>query len=210
MNIKHSSILGLIVCLFWASSSAYATSVRQLNLDEMLDGSELIFEGVVTKIETDSSTPVSPGSKPLIFTRVYFNINEVIKGTYRNSIIQLNFLGGSGNGKTISIDDMVFPKSGEHGVYFVERVDRKQVHPLYGWSQGHFLVATDPAGIKRVMTANQQSVTGVKSEAKKSEGKLSKGAVSDLQLESAEALSRAMRLDDFKRKLVEMQRETGR
>lgn len=206
MKIKNGWVTGFFLCLILACSGAFATSVKQLDLEELLNGSELVFDGVVIDIDTNSSRP-APGSRPMIFTRVTFRINEIIKGAYKNSTIQLSFLGGSESGKSLVIEEMLLPKLGEQGIYFVERVERKQVHPLHGWSQGHFLVVTDPGGIKRVMTFDRRSVAGVESSREKPVGKLSKGVVKGLKLKSSDALSSAMRVDDFKRMLVEMQRE---
>ena len=61
----------------------------------------------------------------------------------------------------MSISDMKVPQVGERGIYFVESLERSQVHPLYGWSQGHFIVEMDDTGADRVMTTRKQPVTGL-------------------------------------------------
>ena len=61
----------------------------------------------------------------------------------------------------MGVSDMKVPQVGERGIYFVESLERSQVHPLYGWSQGHFIVKTDETGVDRIMTSNEQPVTEV-------------------------------------------------
>jgi hypothetical protein len=73
----------------------------------------------------------------------------------------LRFLGGTVGNKTMAICDMKFPQPGERGIYFVASLERMQVHPLYGWSQGHFLLWPDETGTDRVMTSSEQPVTEI-------------------------------------------------
>ena len=61
----------------------------------------------------------------------------------------------------MAVSDMRLPQQGEHGIYFVESLERPQVNPLYGWSQGHFIVKPDATGSERVMTNRRLPVTGV-------------------------------------------------
>jgi hypothetical protein len=56
---------------------------------------------------------------------------------------------------------MQIPELGEHGFYFVERLQAPMVHPLVGWSQGHFLIENDAANEERIYTAEQQAVSDI-------------------------------------------------
>lgn len=144
-----------VALLFIAPSYASAASVRQVTMDEMIQQSQLVFEGEVTAIENKETGPRR------IHTLVTLTILDVIKGEYPSDSITLSFLGGTVGDVTLTVSDMVVPQVGEHGIYFVESLERLQVHPLYGWSQGHFLVETDDSGTDRVLTNGELPVTEV-------------------------------------------------
>jgi len=157
-RITHATLTFValwVALLLIAPSYVSAASVRQVTMDEMLQQSQLVFEGEVTALETKESSPKR------IHTLVTLTILEVIKGEYPSTTITLSFLGGTVGNVTLAVSDMVLPQVGEHGIYFVESLERLQVHPLYGWSQGHFLVETDASGTDRVMTNSEQPVTEV-------------------------------------------------
>ena len=46
----------------------------------------------------------------------------------------------------------------------MESLKRRQVHPLFGWQQGHFLVSRDASGTERVHTVSGRSVTAVQAD----------------------------------------------
>jgi hypothetical protein len=139
------------VCLF----GAHATSIRGVTLKEMLLNSQLVFEGLVT----ESHTKQTPSG--IISTSITFTITETIKGDHSGNMLTLEFLGGTVGSARAVVSGMQLPQLGEHGIYFVEAPGRKQVNPLYGWSQGHFIVKKDSAGTERVMTNRGIPVTGI-------------------------------------------------
>jgi hypothetical protein len=144
-----------IVFLLVSVSDADASSVRKVTLDEMVQQSEFVFEGKVLTIEATEESPRR------IYTYATFEILEIIKGEYPKSTISLRFLGGTVGNATMAVSDMQFPKVGEYGIYFVESLERLQAHPLYGWSQGHFLVERDETGIERVTTNRKEPLIAV-------------------------------------------------
>ena len=83
------------------------------------------------------------------------------------------------------------------------------MNPLYGWSQGHFIVERDGAGSERVMTNRRLPVTGVmdyKSDEPTTPGKeriqaLSKGVVRELVVGQEGEANRGMTVDEFKKGL---------
>lgn len=156
MILKIISLL--IVIIPSIASSTWASSVREVTVDEMLKQSQLVFEGTVTRLEAREN------SQMRIHTYVTYEIKEVIKGEYNDCAITLSFSGGTVGERTTAISDMQFPQVGEHGIYFVESLERPQVHPLYGWSQGHFIVEPDATGTERVMTNKKKPVTEVMSD----------------------------------------------
>ena len=141
--------------LFISISYTHAASVRHVTLDEMLQQCQFVFEGKVLALEAREN------SQKRIHTYVTFEILDVIKGEYPGDTLTLSFLGGTVGDVTMGVSDMKVPQVGERGIYFVESLERSQVHPLYGWSQGHFLVQADDTGMDRVMTSNEHPVTEV-------------------------------------------------
>ena len=114
----------------------------------MVATSEFIFEGTVIGQEA-----IRPDGSNNIFTKVTFAVADVLKGDYSASTVSLYFMGGTIGSLTLSISDMEIPKNGERGIYFVESIAKRQVHPLYGWNQGRFLILNDREGNPRVHTA---------------------------------------------------------
>ena len=133
-----------------------ASTVIQVSLQEMVDTSEFVFEGRVIRLEA-----VRPDGSNNIFTRVTFAVSDVLKGDYEASTVSLYFMGGTIGPLTLSISDMQIPKNGERGIYFVESIENRQVHPLYGWDQGRFLILNDRDGNPRVHTARGKPIRSV-------------------------------------------------
>ena len=193
----------LIVLLLMPISFGHASSVREVSMNEMLQQSQFVFEGTVTAIEARQN------SQKRIHTYVTFEITDIIKGEYSGNIITLRFLGGTVDDVTMVVSDMQLPQEGEHGIYFVESLERFQVNPLYGWSQGHFIVERDGTGSERVMTNRGLPVTGVMdymSDEPATPGKeriqdLSKGVSRDLVVAQEGEDNKAMTVDEFKKGL---------
>jgi hypothetical protein len=144
-------VVSLLMPLLYAN----ATSVSDVSIDEMVQKSQFVFEGRVIAAEARST-------QARIHTYITFEIIDVLKGEYNGNIIILRFLGGTVGDVTLAVSDMQLPQKGEHGIYFVESLERIQINPLFGWSQGHFIVYQDGAGIERVMTNKGLPVIGVK------------------------------------------------
>jgi len=162
--------MAILVCMTLAViSSGNAASVKEVTMVEMLQVSQFVFEGKVISSESQEN------SRQRIHTFVTFEIQEIIKGDYPMDSITLSFLGGTVGDVTLMVSDMNFPEVGEHGIYFVESIKRSQVNPIYGWSQGHFLVETDGSGTDRVLTRNRQPVVEVKSDTQMTSTQFSTG-----------------------------------
>ena len=179
-----------------------ASSVLEVSLNEMLQKSQLVFEGTVTTIEAREN------SQKRIHTYVTFEINDIIKGKYERDFITLSFLGGTVGDVTRAVSDMQFPEKGEHGIYFVESLERTQVNPLYGWSQGHFIVERHVDGNARLMTNKRLPIAAVADNVqsaqmtpdRQSMQRLSNGVVPDLVVTHEKG---GMMVDEFKRILRE-------
>ena len=121
---------------------AHCASVLRVGLDDMTRDSELVFEGTVTSV-----APRLDRKSDVIRTHVTFEVHEVIKGSAAGDSVELSFLGGTIGDTTQRVAEMSVPAPGTTGIYFVESLGRPQVHPLYGWSQGHIAVVADTNGV---------------------------------------------------------------
>jgi hypothetical protein len=199
--LKYSAIW--IALLLMPISYGNATSVREVSMDEMLQQSQFVFEGTATAVQAKEN------SQKRIHTYVTFEIKDIIKGEYHSNFITLRFLGGTVGDVTMTVSDMRLPQQGEHGVYFVESLERLQVNPLYGWSQGHFIVERDATGSERVMTNRRLPITGVMdympdeqmTPAKEHMQALSKGVSRDIVVAQEGEGNRGMTVDEFKKVL---------
>lgn len=181
-----------------APSATLAATVRQLGVADLLRGSQFIFHGVAVERQV-----VAGARKGEIFTRVTFRVQEVIRGPSVDRL-ELDFLGGTLNGLTLSVSDMTVPAVGEEGVFFVEQLDHAQVNPLYGWWQGYFVVHADAAGNKFVTTFGRQPVYDLQPDSIPMAGGISEGAAAGVVTEAAGANRSPMTLDQFKNSLRRM------
>ena len=132
---------------------AKSSVVLRVSFDQVVQGSELIFEGQVVSKEPRPS-PIN--GKP--FTYFTIQIIDVIKGSYMSPTIEIGFMGGQLGEFTLKVSDMRMPELGERGVYFVESLTEQQVHPFFGWHQGHYLVIPDQqTGIDRVIPVEEDT-----------------------------------------------------
>lgn len=206
--MKHTalSLVIFLVPLFLLSTSfGHAASVREVTMDEMIQQSQFVFDGKVISLEAKEN------SQKRIHTYVTFEIYDVIKGEYPNPTITLSFLGGTVGDVTMVVGDMELPAVGERGIYFVESLERLQVHPLYGWSQGHFIVEPDGNGTDRVMTSNKQPVTEIANDTPAdqvmtSQAKsptLSTGVARGVTFELKKKETKGLTVTEFKKSLLE-------
>ncbi len=133
------------------------SAVRSVTLDDMAKNSALVFEGRVIRRESRKMD-----ASHLLQTHVTFEVIDVIKGVVNSRTITFAFMGGSLGDMAMEVGGLEIPRLGERGIYFVENPGRVQVHPLYGWSQGHFLIEKDLSGVDRVMTNSRQPIIKVK------------------------------------------------
>ena len=194
ISLSRAILLGVLVF----ASTAQATSVAEITLEEMLQQSALVFEGEVTRVQ------VKENSRRDIQTLVTFEIIDVIKGEVKGNKLTLAFLGGASAGRRLSVSDMHMPVLNERGIYFVESLQRNQVHPLYGWSQGHFRIEKSPAGTERVMTRSGRPVKGIEHTNGRRSGRLSNGAARGLVLGDSTDVTTALDKRAFKQRLRSM------
>ena len=143
----------LMSCLLLVSPLG-ATTILGMNIDEVAQGAEIIFEGKVVEHN------VRENDAGMIVTYVTFRIEELIKGEYDEHLLELKFTGGRLGGQIMEVSGLRIPSPNEEGIYFVESVNRNLVNPLLGWSQGHYLIY-EQNGVRRVSTVSERPVTDV-------------------------------------------------
>lgn len=187
--------------LLIAQSTATASTVSQAAFEDLVKGSELVFEGRVIAVEARFSADRSN-----ISTYVAFEILDVVKGTFPARTIELSFMGGTAQGVTLSVSDMHVPGLGEKGIYFVESLSRRQIHPLYGWDQGRFqTLRREGDKTETIATWNGRAITQViLSAAKTPSSALSSGIAFGIQVDPTPASSRGMTVDEFKLRVREV------
>lgn len=153
--MKSIGRCALIIGLLTLSPGLWATTVVQLSFDEVVATAELVFEGRVVAVEARETGPRS------IHTFVEFDVLEVLKGDYTGATIELSYLGGRVGNRQVQISEMQVPVAGETGVYFVESLQDRQLHPLVGWSQGHYLIEHDSNGRAHIQSADHQPIRAV-------------------------------------------------
>ena len=191
--------IGAIILGILLTAGVHATAVREVGVAEMLQGCELVFEGRVVHIEVRKE----PDSR-MIHTYVRFEVLDVIKGKYPRDAIELSFLGGTAGGRTLKVNDMHVPEIGEKGVYFVESLAERQVHPFFGWSQGHFVVVPDSRGIERVMTRTRKPVIEVEPAVHGQTNRLSRGIARGLRVSDSPDPGTGLTVREFKERLSAM------
>lgn len=173
--------LSLVLLIFLnVIASANATSIRQLDMNDMLETAELVFEGRVLKSEARRTRNSST-----IKTFILFEVDEVISGDYSKDTLLLSFEGGTVDGETVEIQGLRTPEVGEKGIYFIESLSRSLVNPIVGWSQGHFLLKSDDVGNDTVMTEGGMHVVDIDEESSdlaQSKTEISAGVVNGIKV----------------------------
>ena len=148
------TLVSVLMSYLLLVSPLWATTILGMNIDEVAQGAELIFEGEVVEHN------VRENAAGMIVTYVTFRIEELIKGEYDEPLLELKFTGGRLGGQIMEISGLRIPSPNEEGIYFVQSVNRNLVNPLLGWSQGHYLIYEE-SGERRVSTVNDRPVTDV-------------------------------------------------
>ena len=193
------SIIKSILLFLVVSNVCQAAAVRQVSVEEMLENCDFIFEGVVIKNEV-----MRGKRKRQIVTAVTFEITDIIKGNYSEKIIELSYLGGSLGGATLTVSDMQIPPIGLRGYFFVESLDREQVHPLYGWQQGNYFIKTDAGANGEIVTTNDNNAVygiDVSETNKQFSSKLSRGYASGMRTYKNSINEKPLSPDEFKKYL---------
>lgn len=136
---------GLVPLLLLAGllcgSPAQATVLQELSFEELVSESQLVFLGTVLRSETE----IENG---LVHTRVWFSVDDLIRGEAPEDNFSLRFVGGKSGDMQVEVAGQNIPVPGEHAVWFVRDVYDAMVNPLTGWHQGSFPVETQDDGTR--------------------------------------------------------------
>ena len=190
--IRGIALAVMALASVWSVPAA-AASVALVGTSDLVGQSGLIFHGTVLSQWASRSTESGD-----IITRVLFRVHDTLKGRTPGDTVELEFLGGSLNGETLSVSDLAVPPIGEEGIFFVEQLDHPQVNPLYGWWQGEFLVRHDASGRKVVHTHELEPVYDFAPRTALERRGLSVGAAEGVVTSPAVPSAPALSLDDFK------------
>ena len=102
-----------------------ATTILGMDIDEIANQAELIFEGEVLVRETRQNNNTG-----IINTYVTFQISDIVKGEFNGDSIELKFMGGTFQEQTVHVSGLTIPSEGEHGIYFVESLNLDLINPL--------------------------------------------------------------------------------
>ena len=196
----------LLLALVWllalaAPAGAQASSVVELPIDDLATSAELVFEGRVVGQRVEQGQHARD-----IYTLVTFEVLDVVAGRWAQPTIDLAFSGGRLGHLAMEVSDMRIPAVGEHGVYFVERLDRRQVNPLLGWTQGHFLVSASPGQRGIVRTAVGRPVFSIEARPSAVRRGLSTGTAPGVLTSPQIADEAPMDVETFKARLRELTR----
>ncbi len=144
---------------------ANASTVLQVDIDTLVNDSELVFEGEVVFAHSEMNTNGN------IYTYVDFLVLDILIGSAEiDRILTLRFTGGVVGDMQLDVG-VTFPAMGEHGIYFVESTTKKLANPLLGWSQGHFRISADG----QVTAGENQAVVSIEHSLQKQENRISNG-----------------------------------
>ncbi len=194
----------LILLAAWGPFAS-GSSVAQVSLQEMLQDSELVFEGRVIGQEVRAGA-----GKRAIFTFMTLEVLDVIKGAYPAERIELRYLGGTLGDQSLQVTDLHLPSVGDRGVFFVETLGNSPAHPLYGWDQGHYRIVRDPQGQQEIVeNYRRQPIYGIDRTRMRNKSGLSTGTASGLSLEPTALGSEPLSAQDFKQELRDLLMEAS-
>jgi hypothetical protein len=138
---KRMALELLVFILAVANSlSTQATTVRPLDLPELVQRAEVIADVTVT---ATASFLVSPSGGKAIQTQVTFALNSApLKGQV-TSPFTLNFLGGTVGTHRMEVSGMPKFQVGDRLILFSYGPDRTFVSPVIGFDQGALRVIRD-------------------------------------------------------------------
>jgi hypothetical protein len=132
MHQIRRSTYGLTVALLIASNAG-ATTVPSLSFEELIDQSELIVSGQVTRSWTDWDS-----EHKFIWTHYELSVASAQKGTAASTVV-LSEPGGNVGIQGMAIAGAVVYQVGDRVLVFLQRMPNGYLRTT-GWSQGKYIV----------------------------------------------------------------------
>lgn len=135
-NLLSAGVLALALGI--ASGEAEATTLTQLNVDQMTDASDLVVRGTVTEIWS------ARDDNGLIWTRAQLEVVEVLKGDSTTSEVVVSQLGGVYMNDSAPLEGAARFSIGEEALFFLtSNKAETRLSPVGMW-QGKYTVRIDP------------------------------------------------------------------
>jgi hypothetical protein len=141
-----------LICTLLTAGAAHSTTVIPPTFDALVSSANTVFVGEVMSVRARWQTT---RQGRVIFTDVTFRVEDVWKGA-AGVVTQLEFLGGSLDGKTMEVMGMPTFTPGQRAVLFVS--GERAISPLVGFWHGRMRVERDPSGVDRVRTNDGRSL----------------------------------------------------
>lgn len=139
-----------------AALTARATTVIPPDFDHLVSRAQVIFEGDVSAIQ---SQWIGEGTEHRIVTYVTFKVDDALKGDVGSSYT-IRMLGGTVDGKTMTVTDAPKFAVGDHDLLFVEN-NGSQFIPLVGIQHGRVRIQKDKSGSDLLVTSENQPLADV-------------------------------------------------
>jgi hypothetical protein len=133
-----------------------ATTVIPPSFDDLVDQSDVIFQGTATQVKSEW---VGEGSERHIMTYVTFTVEDALKGNPGRTYTLRTF-GGTVDGETMAVADAPKFEVGNKDILFVQN-NGSQVVPLVGIMHGRFRIRQDETGRAIVATNEGEPVRSV-------------------------------------------------
>ncbi|MBT9557282.1 MAG: hypothetical protein IV100_14680 [Myxococcales bacterium] len=148
MRFLYSCFVAALVAL--TSPAALATTVIEIDLDQMTSSSDLVLHGRVR----DSRVESVAGNERHLRTVVEIDVIEMLKGERTRKSVRLELPGGRLGKWAMLIPGMPTFTTGEELVLFLESLPKTQTRPegfaITGLSQGKFAVTVGEGGVQQV------------------------------------------------------------
>lgn len=124
--------------ILWMATSAEATTMVPLSVEQMVDLSSTVVRGKVTNVWTEPDT-----STRSVWTYAQVEVEKVFKGETTTDILVLEQPGGVWGSSETIVEGVARFSVGEEGYFFVESLDSGR-SVTAGMFQGKYNVIFDP------------------------------------------------------------------
>lgn len=153
---RFTRTLLVMLPLVAVALSARATTVIAPDFDHLVSRAQVIFEGDVTAVQ---SQWMGEGAEHRIVTYVTFKVDDALKGDAGASYT-IRMLGGTVDGRTMTVTDAPKFAVGDHDLLFVEN-NGSQFVPLVGIAHGRIRIQKEQDGADLLMTGEDQPLADV-------------------------------------------------